>query len=82
MAFPFVFTMRTILLIFPGLRRLSIHDAWTRERALTTRDLVIDGMIFMVPIAPYWVFGFVWTDAKGRVPLAYRSVWSECFSRR
>jgi hypothetical protein len=59
--------MRTILFIFPGLRRLSIHDAWTRERALTTRALVIDGMIFMVPIAPYSVFGFVWT---------------ECFSRR
>jgi amino acid transporter len=28
-------------------------------------------MIFMVPIAPYAVFGFVWNDAKGMVPLAY-----------
>jgi amino acid transporter len=41
------------------------------HRALTTRDLVIYGMIFMVPIAPYSVFGFVWNDAKGMVPLAY-----------
>jgi amino acid transporter len=41
------------------------------HRALTTRDLVIYGMIFMVPIAPYSVFGFVYNDAKGMVPLAY-----------
>jgi amino acid transporter len=41
------------------------------KRALTTRDLVVFGMIFMVPIAPYAVFGFVWNDAKGMVPLAY-----------
>ena len=41
------------------------------RRALSTRDLVIYGMIFMVPIAPFSVFGFVWDDAKGMVPLAY-----------
>ncbi|MGA2777105.1 MAG: APC family permease [Steroidobacteraceae bacterium] len=41
------------------------------SRALSTRDLVVFGMIFMVPIAPYSVFGFVWADAKGMVPLAY-----------
>lgn len=41
------------------------------HRALTTKDLVIYGMIFMVPIAPYSVFGFVYSDAKGMVPLAY-----------
>ncbi len=41
------------------------------SRALTTRDLVVYGMIFMVPIAPYGVFGFVWVEAKGMVPLAY-----------
>jgi amino acid transporter len=28
-------------------------------------------MIFMVPIAPFGVFGFVWAEAKGMVPLAY-----------
>ena len=41
------------------------------RRALTTRDLVVYGMIFMVPIAPFAVFGFVWNDSKGMVPLAY-----------
>jgi amino acid transporter len=41
------------------------------RRALTIGDLVIFGMIFMVPIAPYAVFGFVWSDAKGMAPLAY-----------
>ena len=41
------------------------------SRALGTRDLIVYGMIFMVPIAPYSVFGFVWADAKGMVPLAY-----------
>src|SRR5271165_6559129 len=41
------------------------------RRALGTTDLVIYGMICMVPIAPYSVYGFVWHDAKGMVPLAY-----------
>lgn len=41
------------------------------RRALTTRDLVVYGMVFMVPIAPFAVFGFVWNDSKGMVPLAY-----------
>jgi amino acid transporter len=41
------------------------------DRSLSTRDLVVYGMIFMVPIAPYSVYGFVSNDAKGMVPLAY-----------
>ncbi len=41
------------------------------KRALTTWDLIVYGMIFMVPIAPFAVFGFVWNDAKAMVPLAY-----------
>ncbi len=41
------------------------------DRSLSTRDLVVYGMIFMMPIAPYAVFGFVWNDSKGMVPLAY-----------
>jgi amino acid transporter len=41
------------------------------RRALTVRDLVVYGMVFMVPIAPFAVFGFVYTDAKGMVALAY-----------
>ena len=40
-------------------------------RSLSTLDLIVYGMIFMVPIAPYSVFGFVWHDSKGMVPLAY-----------
>ena len=53
---------------------MSIEEFGYKEqlhRALTTKDLVIYGMIFMVPIAPYSVFGFVYADAKGMVPLAY-----------
>src|SRR5471030_2040809 len=57
----------------PGLAPSLEQFGYKQElkRALTTRDLVIYGMIFMVPIAPYSVFGFVYTDAKGMVPLAY-----------
>ena len=29
------------------------------KRALTLRDLIVFGMIFMVPISPFGVFGFV-----------------------
>jgi amino acid transporter len=53
---------------------LSIEEFGYQQqlhRALTTKDLVIYGLIFMVPIAPYSVFGFVYHDAKGMVPLAY-----------
>ena len=41
------------------------------RRALTTGDLIVYGLIFMVPIAPVSVFGFVWHDTGGMVPLAY-----------
>jgi amino acid transporter len=41
------------------------------RRVLTTKDLIIYGMILMVPIAPMSIFGFVWDGAKGMVPLAY-----------
>jgi hypothetical protein len=40
---------------------LSIQEFGYKDqlhRALTTKDLVIYGLIFMVPIAPYSVFGF------------------------
>ncbi len=40
-------------------------------RSLSTRDLAVYGMISMVPIAPYAIFGFVWNDSRGMVPLAY-----------
>jgi amino acid transporter len=41
------------------------------DRALSLGDLIVYGMIFMVPIAPFAVFGFVWQDARGMVALAY-----------
>jgi amino acid transporter len=41
------------------------------RRVLATGDLIIYGLIFMVPIAPFSVYGFVWNDARGMVPLAY-----------
>jgi len=41
------------------------------HRALTTRDLVVYGLMFIPPIAPYALFGIVWQSAKGMVPLAY-----------
>ncbi|HWG72130.1 MAG TPA: APC family permease [Steroidobacteraceae bacterium] len=57
-----------------GLPQMTLQEFGYKEqlsRALTLGDLIIYGMIFMVPIAPYSVFGFVWNDAKGMVPLAY-----------
>jgi amino acid transporter len=53
---------------------MSLQDFGYKQqlnRVLTTRDLIIYGMIFMVPISPFGVFGFVWDSAKGMVPLAY-----------
>lgn len=41
------------------------------KRALTFWDLVIYGMIFMVPIAPFGVYGYVFDGSKGMVALAY-----------
>jgi amino acid transporter len=41
------------------------------KRVLSTADLIIYGMILMVPIAPFAIFGFVWEDSRGMVPLAY-----------
>ncbi len=41
------------------------------HRTLSTRDLVVYGMVFMVPIAPFAIFGFVFEVSRGLVPLAY-----------
>ena len=37
------------------------------HRALTFRDLLVYGMIFMVPIAPFGVFGYVWDGAQYQI---------------
>ena len=41
------------------------------DRALSVGDLIVYGMIFMVPIAPFSVFGFAWQESRGMVVLAY-----------
>ncbi|MCK9910983.1 amino acid permease, partial [Microbacteriaceae bacterium K1510] len=41
------------------------------HRALTLRDLVVYGMIFMVPIAPFGIYGYVAQGSGGMVALAY-----------
>jgi amino acid transporter len=53
----------------PGLDQFGYRQQL--RRVLTTGDLIVYGLIFMVPIAPFGVYGFVWNDAKGMVPLAY-----------
>lgn len=41
------------------------------KRALSVWDLIIYGLIFMVPIAPFGIYGFVADISKGMVALAY-----------
>jgi amino acid transporter len=41
------------------------------KRTLSVWDLIVYGMVFMVPIAPFGVFGLVSKEAHGMVPLAY-----------
>jgi len=41
------------------------------KRSLTFMDLVVYGLIFMVPIAPFGIFGAVYNGSGGMVALAY-----------
>lgn len=41
------------------------------RRGLSTADLLIYGLVFMVPIAPWAIYGTVFNEAKGMVPLVY-----------
>ena len=41
------------------------------EPRLSTADLLIYGLVFMVPIAPWAIYGIVYNEAKGMVPLVY-----------
>jgi len=41
------------------------------NRALTYRDLLVYGLIFMVPIAPFGIFGGVFQGSGGMIALAY-----------
>jgi amino acid transporter len=41
------------------------------NRSVSTVDLVVYGLVFMVPIAPWTIFGTVYNSASGMVPLVY-----------
>ncbi len=49
------------------------HLGYRQElaRRLKFRDLLIYGMVFMVPIAPMGIYGFVSAESFGMVPLVY-----------
>ena len=41
------------------------------KRSVSTLDLVVYGLVFMVPIAPWTIFGTVYNSASAMVPLVY-----------
>jgi len=41
------------------------------KRSLTLFDLLVYGLVFIVPVAPVAVFGIVYNASKGMVPLIY-----------
>src|SRR5919107_10672 len=41
------------------------------HRSVATVDLLVYGLVFMVPIAPWTIFGVVYNSAGGMVPLVY-----------
>lgn len=58
----------------PNNSKLTMQPFEYREelkRTLDFRDLLIYGIIFMVPIAPFGIYGFVANISKGMVPLVY-----------
>ena len=46
------------------------YDAQLR-RSLSLGDLLVYGLVSMVPIAPFAIFGIVFNASKGMVPLTY-----------
>jgi amino acid transporter len=57
----------------PGSERQLAEFGYKQElsRRLSTVDLLIYGLVFMVPIAPWAIYGTVFNEAKGMVPLVY-----------
>jgi len=41
------------------------------NRSVSTFDLLVYGLVFMVPIAPWAIFGTVYNSSSGMVPLVY-----------
>ncbi len=57
----------------PGQQRSLESFGYTQElnRSVSTADLLVYGLVFMVPIAPWAIFGTVYNSASGMVPLVY-----------
>lgn len=57
----------------PGETRSLESFGYTQElnRSVSTADLLVYGLVFMVPIAPWAIFGTVYNSASGMVPLVY-----------
>jgi amino acid transporter len=49
----------------------SFGYAQELNRSVSTLDLLVYGLVFMVPIAPWAIFGTVYNSAAGMVPLVY-----------
>ncbi|MFC6882022.1 MULTISPECIES: APC family permease [Actinomadura] len=49
----------------------SFGYAQELKRSLSLTDLVVYGLVFMVPIAPFTIFGVVFNGSKGMVALTY-----------
>jgi amino acid transporter len=49
----------------------SFGYAQELKRSVSTVDLLVYGLVFMVPIAPWAIFGTVYNSASGMVPLVY-----------
>ncbi|MDP9167153.1 MAG: APC family permease [Actinomycetota bacterium] len=57
----------------PAQQRSLESFGYTQElnRSVSTTDLLVYGLVFMVPIAPWAIFGTVYNSASGMVPLVY-----------
>jgi amino acid transporter len=49
----------------------SFGYAQELKREVSTVDLLVYGLVFMVPIAPWAIFGTVYNSSSGMVPLVY-----------
>jgi amino acid transporter len=49
----------------------SFGYAQELNRSVSTLDLLVYGLVFMVPIAPWAIFGTVYNSSSGMVPLVY-----------
>ncbi|HET9172769.1 MAG TPA: hypothetical protein VFN97_25305 [Actinospica sp.] len=55
-------------------RRAAARVGWLHRR-MTLCDLIVYGLVFMVPIAPFAVFGSVFDGSHGMVALTYVIGW-------